>query len=330
MRDADGITLFDVQQKRSLATLKITGGAASKVKYVIWSADMNHVALLAKHTLTICNRKLESLTSIHESTRVKSGAWDDSGVFVYTTSNHIKYVLGAVGGDHGIIRTLDVPIYITRIKGNSVYCLDRECRPRVLTIDPTEYRFKLALLNRKYDEVLHMVRNNKLVGQSIIAYLQKKGYPEVALHFVKDEQTRFSLAIECGNLEVALDAARALDDKTCWDHLGEMALMQGNHQVVEMAYQRTKNFDKLTFLYLITGNLEKLKKMMKIAEIRKDTSSQYQTALYLGDVEERVKILKGCGQKSLAYLTAATHGLVEETEALKAEFDPEKEKIPQV
>ena len=44
----------------------------------------------------------------------------------------------------------------------------------------------------------------------------------------------------------------------------------------------------------------------------------------------RVKILKGCGQKSLAYLTAATHGLVEETEALKAEFDPEKEKIPQV
>ena len=100
--------------------------------------------------------------------------------------------------------------------------------------------------------------------------------------------------------------------------------------MVEMAYQRTKNFDKLSFLYLITGNLEKLRKMMKIAEIRKDTSSQYQTALYLGDVEERVKILKGCGQKSLAYLTAATHGLVEETEALKAEFDPEKEKIPQV
>ena len=53
------------------------------------------------------------------------------------------------------------------------------------------FRFKLALINRKYDEVLHMVKNAKLVGQSIIAYLQKKGYPEVALHFVKDEKTRF-------------------------------------------------------------------------------------------------------------------------------------------
>ena len=154
-----------------------------------------------------------------------------------------------------------------------------------------------------------MVRNAKLVGQSIISYLQQKGYPEVALHFVKDDKTRFGLALECSNVEAALEAAKSLDDKDCWEKLGEAALLQGNHQVVEMCYQRTKNFDKLSFLYLITGNLDKLKKMMKIAEIRKDTSGQFQNALYLGDVEERVKILQGCGQTSLAYLTAATHGM---------------------
>jgi coatomer protein complex subunit alpha (xenin) len=62
-----------------------------------------------------------------------------------------------VCSDHGIIRTLDLPIYVTRIKGTNVYCLDRECRPRVLNIDPTEYRFKLALVNRKYEEVRRLV-----------------------------------------------------------------------------------------------------------------------------------------------------------------------------
>ncbi|XP_061177948.1 coatomer subunit alpha-like isoform X2 [Saccostrea echinata] len=320
LRDADAVTLFDVQQKRSLASVKI-----SKVKFVIWSSDMSHVAIISKHVITICNRKLESLCTIQESIKLKSGAWDESGVFVYTTSNHIKYAL--TNGDHGIIRTLDLPIYITRIKGNSVFCLDREVRPRVLSIDPTEFKFKLALVNRKYEEVLHMVRNAKLVGQSIIAYLQKKGYPEVALHFVKDEKTRFGLALECGNIEIALEAARALDDQACWEKLGEAALLQGNHQVVEMAYQRTKNFDKLSFLYLITGNLEKLRKMMKIAEIRKDTSGHFQNALFLGDTGERVKILKGVGQKSLAYLTAATHGMEEEAEQLKESFG-EEEKIP--
>ncbi|XP_033632852.1 coatomer subunit alpha-like [Asterias rubens] len=322
LRDNDNVTMFDVQQKRSVGTVRI-----SKVRYAIWSADMSHVALLGKHTLGICNRKLDSLCTIHENIRVKSGAWDESGVFIYTTSNHIKYVIS--NGDHGIIRTLDVPIYITRVKGQNVYCLDRECRPRILSIDPTEFKFKLALIHRKYDEVLHMVRTAKLVGQSIIAYLQKKGYPEVALHFVKDEKTRFALALECGNIEVALEAARALDDKSCWEKLGEAALLQGNHQVVEMAYQRTKNFDKLAFLYLITGNLEKLRKMMKIAEIRKDTSGQFQCAMYLGDVQERVKILQTCGQKALAYLTAATHGMAEEAEALKEEFT-EDEKVPEI
>uniref|UniRef100_A0A673MNS2 Coatomer subunit alpha n=1 Tax=Sinocyclocheilus rhinocerous TaxID=307959 RepID=A0A673MNS2_9TELE len=379
LRDAEGVTLFDVQQKRSLATVKI-----AKVKYVVWSSDANHVALLAKHgsensligcdfsftnthllrvvqacllvsnriiphacvffdlsryhthltlyfcfsAIMICNKKLESLCNIHENIRVKSGAWAENEVFIYTTSNHIKYAL--TSGDHGIIRTLDLPIYVTRVRGNSVYCLDRECRPRVLNIDPTEYRFKLALVNRKYEEVLHMVRNAKLVGQSIIAYLQKKGYPEVALHFVKDEKTRFSLAVECGNIEVALEAAKTLDERSCWERLGEAALLQGHHQVVEMCYQRTKNFDKLTFLYLITGNLAKLRKMMKIAEIRKDMSGHYQGALYLGDISERVRILKNCGQKSLAYLTAATHGMDEEAEALKETFDLEKEMVPEV
>ena len=38
------------------------------------------------------------------------------------------------------------------------------------------------------------------------------------------------------------------------------------------------------------------------AEIRKDTSGQYQCALYLGDVAERVKILKDCGQSKLFQL----------------------------
>ena len=76
-------------------------------------------------------------------------------------------------------------------------------------VDTTEYMFKLALLQRKFDQVLAMIRNSALCGQSIIAYLQHKGFPEVALHFVKDERTRFNLAIECGNIEVALQSAQA-------------------------------------------------------------------------------------------------------------------------
>ena len=180
LRDSEGITLYDVQQKRNLAQAKI-----AKVKYVVWSPDNSQVALLAKNQIMICNKKLEAMANITENIRVKSAAWDENGILIYTTGHHIKYALP--NGDHGIIRTLYVPIYISKVQGSKVFCLDREARPRILNIDPTEYKFKLALVNRKYDEVLQMVRGAKLVGQSIIAYLKEKGYPEVALHFVKDE-----------------------------------------------------------------------------------------------------------------------------------------------
>ncbi len=55
--------------------------------------------------------------------------------------------------DNGIIRTLDIPVYLAAVKGPNIYCLDRECKTRVLSVDTTEYKFKLALVERKYDEV---------------------------------------------------------------------------------------------------------------------------------------------------------------------------------
>ena len=39
-------------------------------------------------------------------------------------------------------------------------------------MDTTEYMFKLALLQRKFDTVLGMIKVSALCGQSIIAYLQ--------------------------------------------------------------------------------------------------------------------------------------------------------------
>ncbi|GBG90440.1 hypothetical protein CBR_g50687 [Chara braunii] len=321
-RSDDRIVLFDVQQRIAVGEL-----STPFVKYVVWSGDMNHVALLSKHSVIIASKKLVQKCTIHETIRVKSGAWDDSGVFVYTTLNHIKYCLP--NGDSGIIRTLDVPVYVTRVSGNSVFCLDRDGKNRVIQIDCTEYTFKLALLQKKYDDVLQMIRSSQLCGQSIIAYLQQKGFPEVALHFVKDERTRFNLAIDCGNIEVALASAHEIDEKDYWYRLGVEALRQGNHQIVEFSYQKTKNYERLSFLYLITGNLEKLRKMLKIAEMRNDVMGRFHNALYLGDVAERVRILEEAGHLPLAYLTAAVHGLKDVAERIAADLGEHTPPLPE-
>jgi coatomer subunit alpha len=279
------VVLYDIQQKKQLAELTVSG-----VKYVVWSTDGLHAALLSKHNVTIVTKNLQQISTLHETIRIKSATWDDAGVLLYSTLNHVKYTL--MNGDNGIVRTLEQTVYLVRVKGRSVYCLDRSAKPKVLTIDPTEYRFKLALVKRNYDEMLNIIRTSSLVGQSIISYLQKKGYPEIALQFVQDPQTRFELAIECGNLEVAVEMAKQLDRPKLWQRLSTEALAHGNHQVVEMTYQKLRNFDKLSFLYLVTGDASKLHRMSKIAEHRGDMTSRFQNSIYVGDIENRIEMFK--------------------------------------
>lgn len=321
-RAEDKVVIFDLQQRSVLGELQ-----TPFVKYVVWSNDMESVALLSKHAIVIASKKLVHQCTLHETIRVKSGAWDDNGVFIYTTLNHIKYCLP--NGDSGIIKTLDVPIYITKVSGNTIFCLDRDGKNKAIVIDATEYIFKLSLLRKRYDHVMNMIRSSQLVGQAMIAYLQQKGFPEVALHFVKDERTRFNLALESGNIQIAVASAKEIDEKDHWYRLGLEALRQGNAGIVEYAYQRTKNFERLSFLYLMTGNMEKLNKMLKIAEVKNDVMGQFHNALYLGDVEERVKILENAGHLPLAYITASVHGLHDVAERLATELGDDLPSLPE-
>jgi len=150
------VVLFDVQQRITLGEL-----STPFVKYVVWSKDMAQVALLSKHAIIIADKKLANSCTVHETIRVKvralccissmwmhgtsilvdgdfllirllasvnypvscaaaqSAAWDDNGVLVYTTLNHIKYCLP--NGDSGIIRTLDVPVYIIQVRAGKQF-----------------------------------------------------------------------------------------------------------------------------------------------------------------------------------------------------------------
>jgi len=309
IKSEERIMLYDQQARKVISELQVP-----RVKYVVWNKDYSMIALISKHQLVLANKQLEQLCSVTETVRLKGGSWDgNKPIFVYTTLNHVKYLLP--NGDRGLIRGLDVPVYVTKVHGNSLYCLDREGKMRTIEIDATEAMFKLALESKDYGEVMRMVKHSRLCGQAIISYLQEKGFPEVALNFVHDNKTRFKLAIACGNIQVAMNVAYELGDDA-WRQLGIEALRQGNHEVVEMAYQKTKEFERLSFLYLLTGNTDKLRKMLKIAEMRGDVMSRFHNALFLGDTEERVRVLESTGQLSLAYITAASHGLDADVERL--------------
>ena len=86
--------------------------------------------------------------------------------------------------------------------------------------------------------------------------------------------------------------------------------------------------ERLSFLYLITGNIEKLRKMLKIAEMRSDVMARFHNSLYLGEVSERVRLLQDAGQLPLAYITALTHNLPEMAESIATQLTASGRGIP--
>ncbi|KCV69616.1 hypothetical protein H696_04035 [Fonticula alba] len=139
---------------------------------------------------------------------------------------------------------------------------------------------------------------------------------QIALHFVRDEVTRFNLALECGNLPLAREMAVLLDRGDTWLKLADEAIMMGNVRIAESALRRSRTAahpstaaalsagqDRLTLLNLITGEHQKL------TAVPDNPMLSYNNALFTGNVEEQVRALRDSGQLPLAYMTAKSRGL---------------------
>lgn len=313
LRSESIVMLYDTITRKIVN--QIEHSDLGKLKHVSWNSKFSYAALISKKTIFLVNKSFHLVGTVEEKFKVLSAVWNNDDVLVYTTQNHLKYSI--LNGDNGILKCLETPIYLLSVKDNEALTIDRDAKIESVLFDREEYLFKASLYYKDAKRIKFLMENHKQLGNSIISYLYKKNYPAIALNMVKDTRARFSLALDSGNLETAFRACHdQIKDKDCYAKLGDEALRQGNHQIVEISYQNTRAYEKLSFLYLVTGNLFKLEKMGQVAQKRGDVMGRFQNALYMGDVEERIRILAETGLLHLAYLTAITHNVAELAEPL--------------
>jgi coatomer protein complex subunit alpha (xenin) len=156
-------------------------------------------------------------------------------------------------GDTGIIRCLTDSLFITAVREKKVYLVNTQIEFISFDIDLKEARFKGALSEGRLGIVTSTMRSAKLCSDSIIDFLQRRGHPEVALLFVTDPKQKFTLALQSSNMEVAKEAATAMNDPDTWEALANAAIAHGLFQLAEVAPKKAGNLERLGFLYLIAG-----------------------------------------------------------------------------
>ena len=119
LKSEEKMVMYDLTARKTIDEVAVPGG----VRYVVWAPSGHYVAFMSKHNVLMAGKNLEYLHCFHENIRVKSGAWDENGVFIYTTLSHVKYCLP--NGDSGIIHSLSQPLYIVRVHKQHMYYIDR-------------------------------------------------------------------------------------------------------------------------------------------------------------------------------------------------------------
>ena len=91
-----------------------------------------------------------------------------------------------------------------------MYVITRQGEIEAITVNNTDYLFKIALQKKNLLEVKDILSQGSLCGNTIVSYLKEQGHAEIALFFESDLKARFNLAIACGNINAALEAAKEL------------------------------------------------------------------------------------------------------------------------
>ena len=163
----DTLFLYDLSAKRAMHEMSV-----SDVKRVQWTPNFSHCVVITKTQIMIVNKNLQVINSQKESSKIKSGCFDESKSFVYSTSTHIKYMF-LEGKTTGTFRSIDEPVYVSFFMKNSIYAVTRQGEMEIYQVDNTDYLFKIALQEKNLQEVKEILSRGQLCGRSIIAYLKE-------------------------------------------------------------------------------------------------------------------------------------------------------------
>nr|XP_018896635.1 PREDICTED: coatomer subunit beta' [Bemisia tabaci] len=229
------------------------------------------------------------LGEVNES--VCTGLWVGD-CFIYTNSvNRINYY---VGGEIVTVSHLDRTMYLLGYvaKDNRLYLGDKELNIVSYSLLLSVLEYQTAVMRRDFetaDRVLPTVPNQ--YRTRVAHFLEKQGFKQQALVISTDPEHRFELALQLGDLEVALSLAEDAGSTHKWRQLAELATSQGKLDLAQECLHNAQDFAGLLLLATSSGNAEMVRRLGESADSGGKNNVAFLSYLLLGDLEKCLEIL---------------------------------------
>uniref|UniRef100_T1GNT3 BPTI/Kunitz inhibitor domain-containing protein n=1 Tax=Megaselia scalaris TaxID=36166 RepID=T1GNT3_MEGSC len=247
---------------------------ATDDSYYILSVDTGAIVQVLESKQPIEDDGIESAFDVvgEITEQIRTGIWVGD-CFIYTNSvNRINYY---VGGEIVTISHLDRTMYLLGYvpKDNRIYLGDKE-------------------LNTRFPKSRCSFTNNpSRTSHQGAHFLEKQGFKTQALQVSTDPDHRFDLALQIGNLDVALKLARESENPQKWSQLADIATKKNNMELVKECMQKANDLSGLLLLATSSGDDNMMKDLSEMGHENGKHNIAFLATFLRGDVEGCLKIL---------------------------------------
>eukprot|EP00520_Triparma_pacifica_P000280 CAMPEP_0118664034 /NCGR_PEP_ID=MMETSP0785-20121206/17778_1 /TAXON_ID=91992 /ORGANISM="Bolidomonas pacifica, Strain CCMP 1866" /LENGTH=1017 /DNA_ID=CAMNT_0006557875 /DNA_START=18 /DNA_END=3071 /DNA_ORIENTATION=- len=253
--------------------------------------------------------------------KVTSGKWvgdcfiytNGAGRLNYSVAGQIQTLVHLETGNSGVT-VHNIIGYLA--KEDRVYLIDKSNNVVSYKVMLAMLQYQTAVVRGDFDaanELLPMIPETEYL--TVARFLEAQGFKEEAMSVTPDNDHKFDLACELGQLDIALslmsevdaEEAESTDTQAKWKKLSDLALNKGMFDLAESAAESSSDFSGLLLLYSSMGNKAGMEKLAASAREGGRFNVAFLAYFMLSNVETCIELLKETDRLPEAAFFARTY-----------------------
>lgn len=189
-----------------------------------------------------------------------------------------------------------------------LYLGDKELNVTSFSLLLSVLEYQTAVMRRDFETADRVLPTIMKEHRTRVAhFLEKQGFKQQALQVSTDNEHRFDLALQIGDLKTAMELARETENPQKWSQLAEVATKQNQFDLVKECLARANDFGGLLLLATSSGDSDMIRSLGEKGAAQGKHNISFLSMFMLGDLEQCLQILINTNRLPEAAFFARTY-----------------------